>query len=657
MRSTAFGICIGLFLGLLPFVLSDHLFFGSVNAKFFYIITFIDVLLGVAAYKLWKSKNSIPSPKGKWFLLAFIMVLVVQYLAVFSSISSEHSLWSDIIRSTGVIFLTHIFALAFICGAYLKQGDWSFIRRSILISGAIFSLGTIVGADGLGLKSDFLWFNLGSQGLSIANSTFAGAYLVLTLIIGLIELAHSKLKSKWQIISLSSVVLVLLSPVLIRLEGLGSLFSNPQDLLGSARSSSVVAYAVVAFMLGYAVLKKMLPKKQFIVVFGAGCLVSLVAVISVVTLLFVPGSVVQEAYVDASSGARLVVWESGMEGFMERPLLGWGPENFMYAFEQNFDNRLYLDEYLGEVWFDRAHNVFVDTLVTTGVVGLLSFALLLVAFVFVVIRAHRKGRLLEIETVLLLILPIAHIVQSQTAFDTVTTYVLLSVIAGYILSIEKDITEARPLKASRNASKVVSVVAGVFALLSVTFVLLPELARQNALFETFLPKPASEQLATVKNSLARTSDFETLRLSEASFLKGVLITLGEGKGTAKEVQALMDVYEERYRVFITEEPDYYRARINYAYLLIIRTVTGQPRLDEAKQVLQEAYALSPENPATYILDALSELYSGNFALARIKADQALALNPDIKLSKTVREYIDKQEKQFPTITILKLENL
>ena len=63
---------------------------------------------------------------------------------------------------------------------------------------------------------------------------------------------------------------------------------------------------------------------------------------------------------------RLLLWGQSLKIFKERPIFGWGPENFSIALEKH-----YLPQF--EVWYDRAHNVFFDYLTQTGILGLLSY--------------------------------------------------------------------------------------------------------------------------------------------------------------------------------------------------------------------------------------------------------------------------------------------
>jgi O-antigen ligase len=65
---------------------------------------------------------------------------------------------------------------------------------------------------------------------------------------------------------------------------------------------------------------------------------------------------------------RLIIWEKSAQLVAKKPIFGWGPENFDTAFgsvltASDFD--------LKNVRVDRAHNIILDILANTGLVGLL----------------------------------------------------------------------------------------------------------------------------------------------------------------------------------------------------------------------------------------------------------------------------------------------
>ena len=98
---------------------------------------------------------------------------------------------------------------------------------------------------------------------------------------------------------------------------------------------------------------------------------------------FVKNSLVLRRFSDITIGekttrSRFMVWNMALQGFKEKPVLGWGQENFNYVFNKYYNPKMY-DQ---EQWFDRTHNVFLDWLIAGGILGILSYLLMFFAVVF-----------------------------------------------------------------------------------------------------------------------------------------------------------------------------------------------------------------------------------------------------------------------------------
>ncbi|MAG34954.1 MAG: hypothetical protein CL878_01685 [Dehalococcoidia bacterium] len=128
--------------------------------------------------------------------------------------------------------------------------------------------------------------------------------------------------------------------------------------------------------------------------------------------------------------SRLVAWTAGLRAWRQGPeaewigdrwqslrrLVGWGPETFDIAYSQTVTP----GEFPGGVFRvkeDRAHNVFVDTLVTSGALGVVTWVLLVGAAGWCGIVAVRQGPRPILASGLLAALA-GHIVELQSAFLT-----------------------------------------------------------------------------------------------------------------------------------------------------------------------------------------------------------------------------------------------
>ncbi len=667
MKYSPFGVIVASFLALLPFVIMrQSLFYGAVNGKFFFSLLAVDLILIGGAYVVAKGRQGVVW-KHRWLLYALLAVLATQYVSSYFGVFLERSLWSDILRSTGVIFLTHMVAFAVFAGAFLKEQDWTLIRRTVIFSAGLFGVLTLVGLDGFGYVREISIFQFKETGLTFGNTTFAGVYLILAFIFGLIELVRSWDDLYWRRLLIGALVVTGISPTLFNVgiflgkTPFAEVVANPVLILGSARASSATMFMLLAFLAGRYVISLFLKEKLKGRALISWSVLMLLGITLSVGLLFTPGSIVQDAYIKSSTAARILIWEGGFEAFKDRPYFGWGPENFNVASERYFKNELYLDKNFGEIWFDRAHNIIVDTLVTVGAVGAFAYVLFAGVFAWTVRRAYLAGLIKNTEAILLGALLPAHFLQLQTGFDTVASYVLLALIVGYVLSLERQLVpqSASPSVWMLWVYKIGAALIVVVALTSLKFVVYDEYVRQTALLKTF-SAPLQEQRELIRISLAQSSDWESLRLSAASFLRGSI----EGAATATDRKTYITnvvesakIYEEEYQKYLAAHPDHYRARMNYTYLMLIETALGNYRLNEAKDLVESSYDLSPENPLTHVLNALVFLYGINFDKAREHIDAAIALNPEIDFPKQMKDYIELQIQRFPRNSLLQLENL
>lgn len=82
-------------------------------------------------------------------------------------------------------------------------------------------------------------------------------------------------------------------------------------------------------------------------------------------------------------GTRFMMWPMALQGIAERPLLGWGQENFYLVFQKYYDPGLFGKEH----WFDAAHNAVLDWTLNAGLLGLLAYG----AVWWVALRALYRG--------------------------------------------------------------------------------------------------------------------------------------------------------------------------------------------------------------------------------------------------------------------------
>jgi len=128
---------------------------------------------------------------------------------------------------------------------------------------------------------------------------------------------------------------------------------------------------------------------------------------------------------ESTAQTRLWTWGSALKGFEERPITGWGPENFAVVFDKHFDTRHYLPNLVSETWFDRAHSVFFDYLAEIGILGLVSYLAIFVAYFWEAFKSGALKRNHAVSAGVLVAIPFAYLGQGIVLFDVLPTYLNL----------------------------------------------------------------------------------------------------------------------------------------------------------------------------------------------------------------------------------------
>lgn len=192
--------------------------------------------------------------------------------------------------------------------------------------------------------------------------------------------------------------------------------------------------------------------RKWTIVLGA------VAVIGVSVLIFfkdapviqgLPGSrLFQISLSERTLGDRLTMWKIAWSGWKDRPIFGYGPENFLYVFDTHFEPE-YFDPQQGfGAWFDRAHSVVFDYLAETGIVGFLSYLGIFVSVYYVLFLYYKKkdtGIFSANHPVfvraIIFSLPVTYFVQGLVLFDVLTIYLnwfLFLAFVTYALTLREE---------------------------------------------------------------------------------------------------------------------------------------------------------------------------------------------------------------------------
>lgn len=134
---------------------------------------------------------------------------------------------------------------------------------------------------------------------------------------------------------------------------------------------------------------------------------------------------------DTKTQGRAFIWPVAIKETFSTPksaIIGIGQENFNYYFNKDYNPLMYGQEQ----WFDRAHSVFIDWLVATGLIGLIAYlALYLISLIYI----WKSNLTLGQKSVLIALLA-GYGIHNVFVFDNQTSYVMFFTILAFIHSLK-----------------------------------------------------------------------------------------------------------------------------------------------------------------------------------------------------------------------------
>lgn len=138
---------------------------------------------------------------------------------------------------------------------------------------------------------------------------------------------------------------------------------------------------------------------------------------------------------DNSSLSRLIVANIAWRSFLQKPWLGWGPENFENAYQANFDP-LIAQVLPSDNRFDKAHNMPLEILSTEGILGFVAYLSIFIALV-AMIKNDTEDNFAFWPKIILLLAIAAYFIQNLFLFDILEGEIVLSLIFAFLSSQAK----------------------------------------------------------------------------------------------------------------------------------------------------------------------------------------------------------------------------
>lgn len=366
-------------------------------------------------------------PRFSLLNLALAVFLVSFAISTFAGVDPYHSFWDNHERMLGLFTIFHYVAYYLICSSVFKNWtEWNKALKVFLSAGSFVMFVGILQhfKDGILLNSDS-----SRVASTLGNSIYVGGYGLFLIFVAFLLFIKEKNKI-WKWLEVVAGVLGLVGMVLSGTRG---------SMLGLVAGMGVA-------IISYIIVLRDFPKTRKILM---GVAVAGVAIISLL-YVFRQTSFVQSipavnrtintSFSSLKNSPRWIAWGVAVASWKERPIFGWGPNNFFYAFNKHYQSRS-LEFGYGETWFDNAHNIIMNTLAVQGAVGLLSYLFIFFAAIIALVLARRK-KILEPHIVVIgIAFLVAHLVQNVTVFENPTSYLYfmfwLAMVGGLVVKQEE----------------------------------------------------------------------------------------------------------------------------------------------------------------------------------------------------------------------------
>ncbi|HVM59104.1 MAG TPA: O-antigen ligase family protein, partial [Candidatus Paceibacterota bacterium] len=582
---------------LTPLLVSSSFFFPFITGKAFYFRILVEI--AVAAWAVLALLDTAYRPRFSWAGAAVLAFVLWMLVADAFAVNAVKAFWSNFERMEGWVLLVHLLGFFFAASSVLRVEKkwrlWFLTSLGVAVLVSIHALLQLAGS---------LPIHQGSTRIdsSFGNSAYLAIYLLFnTFLAGWLALTEKRAWLKWLLLAFAVVEAVLV----FFTETRGTVLGLVGGLLLAALLTALTAgkrarqYATGGVIL-------------IVVLAGSFYLARSSALVQ-------DNHVLQRiASISLSQGeVRFTIWGMAWQGFLERPVTGWGQEGFNYVFNQYYNPSLYTQE----AWFDRAHNAFIDWLEAGG---LPAFLLYLSLFATAVWLLWKSSELSRAERIALTAALAGYACHNLFVFDNLYSYVYFFAILALI-----DSQVARPIRRFEEAPELSSAQGATFALpvaavagiACVWFVNVSGMTGAAKLVQAISLRGDYTQSLALFTDLTTHPIFAEQEVREQIVsLASTIVQDSSAPDAQKQEAVTMAVTEMRKQV--ASYPKDARGHLELA--LAYRTA-GDAQ-DALKEILAAA-ALSPKKETIWIEAGVTEWDLNDPADAKADFDKAYALGP------------------------------
>lgn len=298
---------------------------------------------------------------------------------------------------------------------------------------------------------------------------------------------------------------------------------------------------------------------------------------------------------------RLENWRIAFDAAQSRPWMGWGQENYMIAFNQYYRPGI-IDR--AKLWFDRAHNAYLDVLLASGIPGLLLYCLILGLPMWLLWKNPDKSRF---QKSIFMGLLTSFMVKNLVGFDTFSSTLIWISLMAVILNPRKPavLSKISQLTGNGIASNLVTLIFVLVSMFAI-YELNVRPYQDNRRFAKLMNQPLALNSEVLEEVLRQPeSSLRYAQNAKLAVFDKILTNSSRTNTDALEQQTVERLFSHAGRLVneaLRRQPENYRIKYNGAMLL---ARLGQ--YDLSSRLLEELTLAAPNRTAFWY--ALAQVYA------------------------------------------------
>lgn len=601
----------------------SYFLFPFVSPKMIYFCLLVEISVILYLLLIWRNRAWLPSFQN-WVSIAVAGFISVAVLSSFFGVDFHNSWWSNFERMEGLFVLLHCFAYFILLTVFLRgQKTWRrYFEFYLGVAGLVIFFGFLQYI----LPSGHPLFTISGVDRvfgTLGNAIYLGQFSLFTFwIAGLLAVEYWKESKYW-------VYLIFMAVGLLGIYLSGSRGPFLGLVVG------LVVYAFLRVLTSH----DLKPKFKYGLILGPICLIIFLGV-----AIFLPNNFTikipiinklsEISTIRGTANTRLMAWNIAGQGFLARPILGWGWFNYYVVFDHYF-NPNFTRIGAAETWFDHAHNQYFDLLSTTGAAGLLSYLLIYIAAFYYLYRLFRAGNI-KIRNVVLVLLSllISHAINNIFVFEHPSSYFSFFIPLSFIIFCSKDPNSILAIQKEKTGSSLKFLLAFLLLIVVVAFYAGNYKAYDvnNKIRDYYIDfsNDAATGIAKMKQYASLTGPFQ----NEVQINFGRVISnmqrVESGSPNAAIYRNIVSEGAKMMEDAVKFRPLDTRSWLILAQLYKDLLFVGEDHTARMEEILRTASELSPNRQLVYYYWSELRLLKGDYDGSKQFAQKAIDLDPQAK---------------------------